>query len=89
MSADNNTYRRSRVRAAELDTSVSAPVRGFPGPLARDRAEGAGKQEMEPERDRRHRLVNDVLESICATRSAFKAAGNIRRVALHGRDALR
>ena len=29
VSVDEDTYRQSRIRAAELDTSVSALVRGF------------------------------------------------------------
>lgn len=37
VSVDEDTYRQSRIRAAELDTSVSALVRGFVERLVRDR----------------------------------------------------
>lgn len=37
---DEETYRQSRIRAAELDTSVSTLVRGFLERLVRDRTGG-------------------------------------------------
>lgn len=89
VSIDDNTYRRSRIRAAELDTSVSALVRGFLERLVRGRVEGVSEPVAETERDRRHRLLNEVFEDICATRGGFKAADNIHREALYDRDALR
>lgn len=36
VSVDEGTYRRARIRAAELDTSVSALVRGYLRSLAED-----------------------------------------------------
>ncbi len=91
VSVDENTYRRSRIRAAELDTSVSALVRGFLERLVRDRADGRGEQGpgAETERERRGRLLNEVFEDICRTRSAFKASDNLVRDALYDRDAIR
>lgn len=87
VSIDDSTYRRSRIRAAELDTSVSALVRRFLERLVRDPVE----QEIaaETERDRRHRLLNEVFEDIRVTRSGFKAADNFPRENLHDRDAIR
>ncbi|MDE2926685.1 MAG: hypothetical protein OXT71_09840 [Acidobacteriota bacterium] len=91
VSIDDSTYRRSRIRAAELDTSVSALVRRFLERLVRDPVEWTGDQELEveTERDRRRRLLKEVFEDICATRSGFKAADNIPREALYDRDAIR
>lgn len=91
VSVDDSTYRRSRIRAAELDTSVSALVRRFLERLVRDPVEWTGDQELEveTERDRRRRLLKEVFEDICATRSGFKAADNISREALYDRDAIR
>lgn len=91
VSVDDSTYRRSRIRAAELDTSVSALVRRFLERLVRDPVEWTGDQELEveTERDRRRRLLKEVFEDICATRSGFKAADNTPREALYDRDAIR
>lgn len=91
VSVDDSTYRRARIRAAQLDTSVSALVRRFLERLVRDPVEWTGDQELEveTERDRRRRLLKEVFEDICATRSGFKAADNISREALYDRDAIR
>ena len=91
VSVDEDTYRQSRIRAAELDTSVSALVRSFLERLVRDRTDGrgAGGPEVETERERREPLLNAVFEDICATRGGFKAADNISREALHDRNAVR
>ena len=91
VSVDDHTYRQSRIRAAELDTSVSALVRSFLERLVRDRTDGrrAGGPEAETERERRERLLNAVFEDICATRGGFKAADSVSREALHDRNAVR
>ena len=91
VSVDDDTYRQSRIRAAELDTSVSALVRDFLERLVRDRTDerGARGPHGETERERRGRLLNEVFEDICATRSGFRAAENISREALHDRHAVR
>ena len=91
VSVDEETYRQSRIRAAELDTSVSALVRGFLDSLVRDRAVGNGAREPagETERERRGRLLDEVFEDIRSTRSGFRAADNISRNALHDRNAVR
>ena len=91
VSVDDDTYRRSRIRAAELDTSVSALVRAFLERLVRDRADGGSGREAhgETERDRRRRLLNEVFDDIRATRGGFRAADNVSRDVLYDSDAVR
>ena len=91
VSVDDDTYRLSRVRAAERDTSVSALVRGFLDRLVREGADDGGEQGAggETEAERRERLLDEVFEEICATRSGFKAADNVGREALYDRHAIR
>ena len=68
-------YRKARVKAAELDTSVSALVREFLVNLGSD----------ESDFDRRKRLQDEVLETI----KFFRARDRLSRDELHDRDALR
>ncbi len=75
VSIDDDLYRKARVRAAELDTSVSAVVRGF-------LTEFAGE---ETDYDRRKRLEQATLRSI----ERFSASDRLSRTELHDRDALR
>ena len=75
VSLDDETYRRARVRAAELDTSVSAVVREY-------LVEFAGGQ---TDFERRRKLQERALGSI----EAFRAGERLSREALHDRDALR
>lgn len=91
VSVDDETHRRARIRAAELDTSVSALVRSYLRSLAGDRGDTAAvKSEiMETGRERRRRLLNEVFKEIRATRSGFAASDNLSRTALHERDAVR
>ena len=91
VSIDEETHRAARIRAAELDTSVSALVRNYLMSLVGDRADG-GAPRLEPvetERERRRRLLNAVFEDIRATRSGFNASDNMSREALYDRDAIR
>jgi len=71
----DETYRKARVRAAELDTSVSALVKGF--------LEQVAGQESDFER--RRRLQGEVLASI----RSFRAGDRLRRDEVHDRRALR
>ncbi len=91
VSIDDETYRRSRVRAAELDTSVSALVRRYLNRLAQGKGlDGAAEvATAETERERRERMLRDVFEDIRATRPGFRASENLPREALHARDAFR
>jgi hypothetical protein len=72
VSLDDETYRRARMKAAELDTSVSALVRRFLSDL--------GSAESETERLRRQeRTLRDRI-------TTFRAADRLTRERLHDRD---
>ena len=58
VSVDDATYRRARIRAAELDTSVSALVRDYLQSMAFERAEGAPTETVA---ERRGRLLREVI----------------------------
>lgn len=82
VSVDDETYRRSRIKAAEAGTSVSALVKAFLLQLTQGQA-------TENEFDRLKRLQHETLTGIRARASGFRAADAIARDALHDRDALR
>ncbi len=63
VSVDEGTYRNARIRAAELDTSVSALVRDYLRTLA---AAQAGGEPGETSAERRSRLLREVIEKITA-----------------------
>ena len=89
-SVDDETHRLARIRAAELETSVSALVRSYLRSLVRDREVEAapGSELVETEHERR-RLLDELFEDIRTTRGEFKAADNVSREALHEREAIR
>ena len=80
---DDETHRLARIRAAELDTSLSALVRDYlrtvAGKPARARAG----------RERRRRLMKEVFADIKATRPGFRASDRLPREQLYERRALR
>lgn len=82
VSVDEETYRLSRIKAAEAGTSVSALVRGFLKELA---------QGSDPESrfERLRRLQDETLEAIRARGAGLRAADNLPRQELYDRDALR
>ena len=82
VSVHDDTYRRSRIRAAELDTSVSALVRGFLEGLVGDRADGARAETKE---ERRRRLLEEVLADFEARGVGVSVAGNLSRDELYDR----
>lgn len=82
VSVDDETYHRSRVKAAEAGTSVSALVKSFLQALA------AG-QPPAGDFDSLARLQADTVARIHARIATFRAADNVARDALHERDALR
>jgi antitoxin component of RelBE/YafQ-DinJ toxin-antitoxin module len=82
VSVDDETYRRSRIKAAEVGTSVSALVRSFLVSFAQGQA-------TESEFDRLQRLQEETLAAIRARGAGLRAADNLDREALHDRDALR
>lgn len=83
VSVDDETYRRSRIHAAELDTSVSALVREYLQNLTTGRAlvTEASPQEVE----RRRRMLNDVIEDIRTSSPGFSARDNLSREELYDR----
>ena len=91
VSVDEGTYRLARIRAAELDTSVSALVRSYLMSLVRSRdGEAASRAKVvETERERRRRLLKETLEDIRATRGGFSASDNVTRESLYRGDAVR
>ena len=73
VSLDDETYRRARIRAAELDTSVSALVRRYLIDLAGS----------ESEFERLEKLELELRERI----KAFRANDRLPRDAIHARKA--
>ena len=89
VSVDEETHRLARIRAAELDTSVSALVRDFLRRLARGQAGGADAPRQETERERRRRMLDEVVGDITADGGGLRMADNLPRESLYDRDALR
>ena len=87
VSIDEQTHRLARIRAAELDTSVSALVRDYLKSLVADRAGGTADNGpvTEPEAERRRRMLNEVIEKIRTTSPGFRAADNLPREELYDR----
>jgi hypothetical protein len=74
VSLDDETYRRARMKAAELDTSVSALVKRYLTTLGAD----------ETEFQRLERLERELRARVPA---GFRAADNITRDEVHERGA--
>ena len=91
VSVDEETHRLARIRAAELDTSVSALVREYLGSLATAHGGSAGStsRAMETPLERRRRLLKEVLEDIRATSGGFRASENVSRAELYEGRAVR
>ena len=91
VSVDEETYRLSRDRAAQLGTSVSALVRRYLNSLVRQNSDGTesdGKSD-ETEWERRRNLLNDVLTDFDARGVGLSMADNLPRDALYDRSAPR
>ena len=82
VSVDDETYRLSRVRAAEAGTSVSALVRSYLLEFVQGEA-------TETRFDRLRRLQDETLDLIRARGGGLRAVDNLSRDDLHERDALR
>ncbi len=91
VSVDEETHRLARIRAAELDTSVSALVRDYLTSLVRGKLAGTAgdRQPRETERERRSRLLDEVVNDITASGGGLRMADNVSRESLYDRDALR
>ena len=83
VTVDDETHRLARIRAAELETSLSALVREYLRTLVGKTAS------VEVERERRRRLMNEVFEDIKKTSPGFKASENVSRAELYERRAVR
>ena len=82
------THRRARIRAAELDTSVSALVREFLRRLA-PRGRRRERQEsppLESALECRRRLFDEVFADFDARGVGLRMADNLPRAALHDQD---
>lgn len=73
VSLDDQTYRRARMKAAELDTSVSALVKKYLVELAGE----------ETDFERRQRLQNELLAGVKV--HGFSAGDRLTRDEVHGR----
>ncbi len=86
VSVDDETYRRSHIRAAELGTSVSALVRDYLGTLA---TASAGSSSAETPLERRRRLLHEVTEDFERRGVGLDMAGNLPRSELYDRGRAR
>lgn len=87
VSVDEETHRLARIRAAELDTSVSALVRGYLRRLV-DRADDTAtvvKSGDETETERRHRALRTIIEDITADGGGLRMVDNLPRHELYDR----
>lgn len=87
VSVDERTHRQARIRAAELDTSVSALVREFLNRLAGHAEEKTGVPAPDPESalDRRRRLLAEIFADFDARGIGLQMSENIPRDALYDR----
>ena len=86
VSVDDDTYRLSRIRAAELDTSVSALVRGYLQDLVGRGAEEVGSETL---LERRRRLLREVAADFEARGVGLRSMDNLSREELYDRDLAR
>ena len=88
VSVDDETHRLARVRAAQLDTSVSALVRGYLQSLVADggtvAATNSGDGEN-PEIAQRRKRLNSVVEAITANGGGLRMVNNLPRAGLYDR----
>ena len=86
VTVDDRIHRAARIRAAELDTSVSALVRDYLRSLVDDQGknmEQSGKASENAKADIRRRKLTEVIESIRLSSPEFSAAENLSRDALY------
>ena len=83
VSIDEETYRLVRIRAAELDTSVSALVRDYLKSLA------SGSRDAEKETERRRELMRQVFQDFEARGVGLRMSENLTREELYDRTRAR
>ena len=91
VSIDEQTHRLARIRAAELDTSVSALVRDYLRHLAAE-PDAGGEASAEPSEtsyQRRCRLLREVLADFDGQGIGLRMSDNLPREALYDRVAAR
>ena len=91
ISVDEETHRLARIRAAELETSVSALVRDYLKNLVANRTGGTALNEpdVETESERRRRMLREVIEKITANGGGLRMADNLSREELYDRAGAR
>ena len=83
ISVDEETYRLARIRAAELDTSVSALVRDYLKSLASD------SRDAEKEAGHRRELMQQVFQDFEARGVGLRMSENLTREELYDRTRAR
>ena len=90
VSVDEETHRLARIRAAELDTSVSALVRDYLRGLSRGDHDATGAEAVsESEAERRQRLLGEAIDDITSNSGGLHVGANAPRDSLYDRSALR
>ena len=88
VSVDEETHRLARVRAAEMNTSVSALVREYLQGLIDlpNRGRTPNPRRIPTAEERRSRLLNEVLADFDARGVGLNMSDNLPRDALYDRD---
>ena len=91
VSIDEETYRLARIRAAELDTSVSALVRDYLKSLVEEGTGGtaSGSRDAEKEAERRRELMRQVFQDFEARGIGLRMSDNLTREELYDRTRAR
>ncbi len=91
VSVDDATYRRARIRAAELDTSVSALVRSYLKNLDRNEGDDTAARADVPETvdELRPGTLDELLADFDARGVGLRMSDNLSRDELYDRDAAR
>ena len=91
VSIDEETYRLARIRAAELDTSVSALVRDYLKSLVEDGTGGTASdsRDAEKEAERRRELMRQVFQDFESSGVGLKMSENLTREELYDRTRAR
>ena len=83
VSVDDETHRQVRIRAAELDTSVSALVLSYLQSLVSGRESAATVSEAEPTVELRRRDLDEVLADFDARGVGLRSCDNLTRDELY------
>ena len=91
VSVDDATYRRARIRAAELDTSVSALVRSYLRSLDGNEGDETAARSDSPETvdELRYETLDELLADFDARGVGLRMSDNMSRDELYDRDAAR